>query len=117
MPESDAALMQGFWQLVGDWRLTLAEQMAIAGVERATLYAWKQSPPERLDPALAGRLAGLLAVDAALRSRLVQPERAHEWLRKPHRSSLLQGRAPLQRLLDGSSGALNAVSRLVSMPG
>ncbi len=117
MPESDAELLAGFWRLAAAWRLTLPEQMAIAGVERTTLYAWRQAQPEPLDPHLAARLSGLLAVEAALRSRLGQPERAHEWLRKPHPGSLMNGRPPLQRLLDGSSGALCAVSSLIDMTG
>lgn len=113
--ELDAtALLARYWGLADSWRLTLTEQMVLAGVDRPTIYAWRQGDAQALEPAVAGRLARLFAVDAALRSRLERPERAHEWLRKPHRSSLLSGRAPLHALLAGSGDALRAVARIVA---
>lgn len=109
-----AVLLDRYWGLADSWRLTLTEQMVLAGVDRPTIYAWRQGDARGLAPGVAGRLARLLAVDAALRARLERPERAHEWLRKPHRSSLLRGRAPLHALLAGSGEALGAVARIVA---
>jgi hypothetical protein len=109
-------LVDDFRHLVDAWRLTLSEQMTLAGIDRATMYAWRTGAVAPLDPAVAERLSRLLAVDTALRARLARPDRVHEWLRKPNRSPLLLGQAPLDQLLHGTGDALGTVAYVAGTP-
>ena len=51
------AALRTFWRLAEAWKLTTAEQIALLGVARTTLYQWKQGKVGPLDRHALERLS------------------------------------------------------------
>ena len=107
--ESAQAALRTFWRLADAWKLTIAEQIALLGVARTTLYQWKQGKVGPLDRNVLERLSYLFGIYSALQILLPIPERAHEWVRKPNSAPFLGGRSALERMLGGQIGDLFVV--------
>jgi hypothetical protein len=106
---SAQAALRTFWRLAEAWKLTVAEQLALLGVARTTLYQWKQGKVGPLDRNVLERLSYLFGIYSALQVLLPVPARAHEWLRKPNTAPFLGGRSALERMLGGQVGDLFVV--------
>jgi hypothetical protein len=105
---ADAAL-RTFWRLAEAWKLTIAEQLTLLGVERPTLYQWRQGQVGPLDDDVQQRLSQLFGIYAALQRLLSVPERADEWIRKPNTAPFLGGASALDRMMGGQLADLTAV--------
>jgi len=103
------AALRTFWRLAEAWKLTIAEQTALLGVARTTLYQWKQGRVGPLDRHVLERLSYLFGIYAALQILLPVPERANEWIRKPNAAPFLAGRSALDRMLGGQVADLFVV--------
>jgi len=103
------AAMRTFWRLAQAWDLSSAEQMALLGVGKTTLYQWKQGRVGALDRHVLERLSYLFGIYAALHILLPVPERANEWIRKPNDAPFLGGSSALQRMLGGQVADLFVV--------
>jgi hypothetical protein len=103
------AALRTFWRLAEAWKLTTAEQLALLGVARTTLYQWKQGKVGPLDRHLLERLSYLFGIYAALQILLPVPKRADEWIRKPNTAPFLGGRSALDRMLGGQVADLFVV--------
>ncbi len=103
------AAIRTFWRLAKAWKLTTAEQLALLGVGRTTLYQWKQGKVGALDRHLLERLSYLFGIYAALQILLPVPERADEWIRKPNAAPFLGGSSALDRMLGGQVADLFVV--------
>ena len=103
------AAMRTFWRLAGAWGLSTAEQMALLGVGKTTLYQWKQGRVGTLDRHVLERLSYLFGIYAALQVLLPVPERANEWVRKPNAAPFLGGSSALDRMLGGQVADLFVV--------
>ena len=103
------AAMRTFWRLAGAWSLNTAEQMALLGVGKTTLYQWKQGRVGVLDRHVLERLSYLFGISAALHVLLPVPERANAWIRKPNAAPFLAGSSALERMLGGQVADLFVV--------
>lgn len=103
------AALRTFWRLASAWDLTSAEQMALLGVGKTTLYQWKQGRVAVLDRHVLERLSYLFGIYAALHVLLPVPERADAWIRKPNNAPFLGGSSALQRMLGGQVADLFVV--------
>lgn len=93
--------MRTFWRLADAWGLSGAEQVALLGVGKATLYQWKHGRVGVLDLHVLERLSYLFGIYAALQVLLPVPERASVWIRKPNAAPFLSGGSALDRMLGG----------------
>ncbi len=103
------AALRTFWRLAEAWKLTTAEQIALLGVARTTLYQWKQGKVGPLDRHVLERLSYLFGIYAALQILLPVPERANEWIRKPNTAPFLAGSSALERMMGGQVADLFVV--------
>jgi hypothetical protein len=103
------AAMRTFWRLAQAWGLSTAEQMALLGVGKTTLYQWKQGRVGVLDRHVLERLSYLFGIYAALQVLLPVPERADAWIRKPNDAPFLGGASALERMLGGQVADLFVV--------
>jgi hypothetical protein len=103
------AALRTFWRLADAWQLTPAEQQALLGVGRTTLYQWKQGKVGPLDRHVLERLSYLFGIHAALQVLLPVPERANQWVRKPNAAPFLGGTSALARMLGGQVADLFVV--------
>ena len=70
-----AAALRTFFRLAEAWNLSGAEQMALLGVARATLYQWKQGKVGPLDRHLLERLSHLFGIYSSLQILFPAPGR------------------------------------------
>ena len=103
------AAVRTFWRLAEAWKLTTAEQLALLGVGRTTLYRWKQGKVGPLNRHVLERLSYLFGIYAALQILLPVPQRPNEWIRKPNSAPLLGGGSALDRMLGGQVADLSVV--------
>jgi hypothetical protein len=103
------AALRSFWRLAEIWQLSVAEQMALLGVARTTLYQWKQGKVGPLDRNLLERLSYLFGIHSALQILLPVPERADAWLRRPNTAPIFGGHSALDRMLGGQVADLYVV--------
>jgi hypothetical protein len=103
------AALRTFFRLADAWQLSVAEQTALLGVARTTLYQWKQGKVGSLDRHQLERLSYLFGIYAALQILFPQAQRANEWLRRPNAAPLFGGRSALERMLGGQVADLYVV--------
>ena len=108
-PQTAAAALRTFFRLAGAWQLGIAEQTALLGVARTTLYQWKQGKVAPLDRHLLERLSHLFGIYSSLHILFPAGERADEWGRKPNTAPLFAGRSALERMLGGQVSDLFVV--------
>lgn len=100
-PEAAAAALRTFFRLAEAWRLGVAEQTALLGVARTTLYQWKQGKVAPLDRHQLERLSHLFGIYSSLHILFPVASRADEWVRKPNTAPLFGGGSALERMLGG----------------
>lgn len=103
------AALRTFFRMAEAWHLSVAEQTALLGVARTTLYQWKQGKVAPLDRHLLERLSHLFGISAALQILLPVSERADAWVRKPNTAPLFGGHSALERMLGGQVSDLFVV--------
>jgi hypothetical protein len=103
------AALRTFFRLADAWQLSVAEQTALLGVARTTLYQWKQGKVAPLDRHLLERLSHLFGIYSSLQILFPASRRADEWLRKPNSAPLFQGHSALDRMLAGQVADLYVV--------
>jgi hypothetical protein len=108
---SAATVLAVFFRIGAEWALQPAQEQALLGVGKTTLFAWKGGRVKAgLEPAVLERLSYLLRIYAALEILLPVPERAVAWLHRPNAAPLFGGGSALQRLLGGQVGDLMVVA-------
>ena len=104
------AALRTFWRLAEAWKLDIAEQTALLGVGRTTLYQWKQGKlGGALDRHVLERLSYLFGIYAALQILLPVGPQADAWVRQPNAAPLFGGRSALDRMLGGQVADLYVV--------
>ena len=103
------AALRTFFRLADAWQLSVAEQTALLGVARTTLYQWKQGKVAPLDRHLLERLSHVFGIYSSLQILFPASRRADEWLRKPNSAPLFQGHSALDRMLAGQVADLYVV--------
>ena len=107
--QAAAAGLRTFFRLAEAWQLGVAEQTALLGVARTTLYQWKQGKVGPLDRHQLERLSHLFGIYSALHILFPVADRADEWIRKPNTAPLFAGKSALDRMLGGQVADLFVV--------
>ena len=110
-PAAAQAALRSFWRLADAWQLGVAEQMALLGVARTTLYQWKQGKVGPLDRNVLERLSYLFGIYSALQILLPDAAAADAWVRQPNTAAPFGGQSALSRMLAGNVSDLNLVRR------
>ena len=108
-PRTAVVALRTFFRLAEAWKLSIAEQTALLGVARTTLYQWKQGKVAPLDRHLLERLSHLFAIYSSLHILFPVAERADEWVRRPNAAPFFAGRSALDRMLAGQVADLFVV--------
>ena len=109
-PAAAQAALRSFWRISDAWQLDAAEQAALLGVGRTTLYQWKQGKVSAaLDRHVLERLSYLFGIYAALQILLPVAQQADAWVRKPNAAPLFGGKSALDRMLGGQVADLYVV--------
>ncbi|MCA1779772.1 MAG: MbcA/ParS/Xre antitoxin family protein [Xanthomonadaceae bacterium] len=97
------SLLPAIFNILGQWRLTGAQQMTLLGLSNEkTLYNWKSQPEKaKLTRDLLERASYILGIYKSLQILLSDPVLADQWLATPNDNPLFNGQAPLDRLLAG----------------
>jgi hypothetical protein len=103
------AALRTFFRLADAWQLSVAEQTALLGVARTTLYQWKQGKVGPLDRHQLERLSHLFGIYSSLHILFPVAARADEWIRKPNTAPLFAGKSALERMLGGQVADLFVV--------
>ena len=98
-----SSLLPAIFNILSQWHLTGAQQMAVLGLSNEkTLYNWKSRPEKaKLTRDLLERASYLLGIYKSLQILLPDPLLADQWLSTPNDNPLFNGTAPLDRLLAG----------------
>ncbi len=97
------SVLPAIFAIFSQWRLTGAQQMTLLGLgNEKTLYNWKSQPEKaRLTRDLLERVSYILGIYKSLQILLPDQVLADQWLVTPNDNPLLNGTAPLDRLLAG----------------
>lgn len=112
-PETAQAGLQTFFNIAEEWKLSIAQQLALLGVSRTTLYQWRNSCATgrvgSLDRNTLERLSYIFGIYKALQILFPSEERATRWLRAPNAAPLFNGQTALDRMTRGQVGDLYVV--------
>ena len=105
------SLLPAIFNVFRQWHLTGAQQVALLGLRsERTLYNWKNRPEKaRVTRDLLERASYILGIYKSLQILFPDPATADRWLSSPNDSPLLNGTAPLDRLLAGQVADLAAI--------
>lgn len=94
-------LLPTIFNIFRQWHLTGAQQMTLLGLcNEGTLYNWKSQPEKaKLTRDLLERASYILGIYKSLQILVPSQALADRWLSSPNDSPLLNGTAPLDRLL------------------
>ncbi|HEY1608029.1 MAG TPA: MbcA/ParS/Xre antitoxin family protein [Paraburkholderia sp.] len=111
LTEMSAAGLRAFFNLAGDWDLSVDEQIVLLGSPgRSTFFKWKSEPQTaRLARDTLERLSLLLGIYKALQILLPTPASADSWIKRPNSAPPFGGRRALDRMLAGNVSDLVAV--------
>src|SRR5687767_5687895 len=91
-PAAASAALRTFFNIARAWGLSAAEEQRLLGVQRSTVYAWRNGDfPARLDPDTLERLSYLFGIYSALQVLFPAAERADGWIRQPNTAPLFGG--------------------------
>jgi hypothetical protein len=103
-PRLARAGLATFFNIAGEWRLDVAQQMALLGLaSRTTFFRWKKRPPAALPPDTLERLSHVFGVYKSLQI-LLPGAAAAEWIHRPNTAPLFDGRPALELMLSGVAG-------------
>ena len=108
-----SAALEGFFNLSARWGLSAVQERTLLGnPPESTFYKWKsERTARRLGRDVLDRISYLLGIYKALQMLLPSPRAADEWVKKPNKAPLFQGRSALERMLGGSVVDLADVRR------
>jgi len=107
---ASATGLRTFARIADLWRISVAEQQKLLGIEsRSTYFKWKKDPQVRLPRDTLERLSYLLVIYKALQILLPHAQAADEWIRRPNEEPLFGGRSALERMLSGNVADLYLV--------
>jgi|ERR1043166_8996304 hypothetical protein len=93
-----------FFNIADEWRLDVAQQMALLGLtSRTTFFRWKKAAPAMLAPDTVERLSHVFGIYKSLQILLAGPAAA-EWIHRPNDAPLFSGRPALELMLNGVAG-------------
>jgi hypothetical protein len=107
-PQAAQAALRAFWKIAELWKLSEAERMTILGLNPETyrlLGAARQLPHDLIE-----RISYILGIFKNLEI-LLPAEAADQWIRRPNRAPVFNGRSALDRMLSGNVSDLYVVRK------
>jgi hypothetical protein len=93
-----------FFQIVAEWNLDTAQQMALLGLpSRTTFFRWKKAAPSSLPPDTLERLSHVFGIYKSLQI-LLPTDAAATWIHRPNDAPLFEGRPALELMSRGVAG-------------
>jgi hypothetical protein len=106
--------LRAFFNIADKWRLNPEEQGGLLGwPAKSTLYNWKAAANVTLPYDTLIRLSLILGIYKALHILYPEAAFADGWAKMPSRNPLFGGRTPIGYMLQGGTGALYDVRRLL----
>lgn len=110
--EIAAAGLRTFFNIAAAWKLNDSEQAILLGLAgTSALSGLREGRVALADAETLERLSLIFGIFRALNTIFAAPEHADEWLRRPNKSPLFEGRTALDRMLMGNVSDLYAVRR------
>ena len=104
--------LRTFFRVADAWGLSEKEQMRLLGLEsRSTFHSWKRGVVSSISKDALERISYVLGIYKGL--KILLPETADEWVRKPNDAPLFGGRPALDRLISGNVADLFVVRQYV----
>ena len=104
--------LRTFFSIADAWGLSEKEQMRLLGLEsRSTFHSWKRGVVSLISKDALERISYVLGIYKGL--KILLPEKADEWVRKPNDAPLFGGRPALDRLISGNVADLFVVRQYV----
>jgi len=110
-PEAKAQAGFKFFLKVADlWGLSGEERCNLLGLSaKSTYHHWQKNGITRPSMDLIDRLSYILGIHESVMEAFPDDHGGVQWLRRPNRSRLLEGEAPLGRMLRGHMNDLRVV--------
>lgn len=94
--------LRAFFQIAKRWELNVEEQMILLGLDaRSTFFKWKKDMDGSLYRDTLERISYIVGIYKALQILLPDQQAADEWIKKPNKAPLFQGRSALDRMMRG----------------
>lgn len=104
--------LRTFFRIADAWKLKEAEQMRLLGLDsRATLQSWKRGGVAAISKDALERISYILGIYKSL--RILLPQTADQWVRKPNDAAPFGGRSALERMTSGNVADLFVVRQYV----
>lgn len=104
--------LRTFFRIAGAWGLSEQEQMQILGLEsRSTFQSWKRGAVAAISKDALERISYILGIYGGL--KVLLPQTADQWVRKPNSASIFGGRSALDRMVSGNVADLYVVRQYV----
>ena len=107
-PQAAQAGLRAFWRIAELWKLSELERMTLLGLNSETYH--RLSSDRQLSHDLVERLSYILGIFKNLQVLLPQ-EAADQWIRRPNRAPVFNGRSALERMLSGNVSDLYVVRK------
>lgn len=107
-PHAAQAALRAFWRIAELWKLSELERMTLLGLNSDTYR--RLGSDRQLSHDMVERLSYILGIFKNLQILLPQ-EAADEWIRRPNRASVFNGRSALERMLSGNVSDLYVVRK------
>jgi hypothetical protein len=102
--------MRAFFNVARLWQLTGSEQLTLLALPRSTLAKYRAHPEAaQIGPDTLERISYLLGIYKALQILIPDTAQADEWVRRPNRAALFNGKSALDRMLAGHVADLYVV--------
>lgn len=110
------AALQAFFSICTRWELTDAQKRQLLGNPTEAIYQrWvRDQSDQRLDEDVLIRISHLVGIEKAL-YRLLAPEQADTWVKRPNTAAMFQGRSALDKMLTGNLNDLSEVRRYLEV--
>lgn len=107
----NAVALKAFFAITKHWDLCSEDEKILLGVSTSTLYLWKKEKTGALSTDTLERISYILGIYKALHILLPNKQAANEWIKKPNKAPLFNGKSALHKLLKGHVVDLSDVRR------
>lgn len=106
--------LKGFFAIAKRWRLNRPQAMNLLGLTATSTYAnWKNCKTSTIPRDTIERISYLLKIDDTLKQIFASDEAIRHWLNSGNYESHLNGKAPLDKMLEGNVVDLYQVYNLM----
>ncbi len=104
--------LRTFFRIAEAWGLKEQEQMRLLGLEsRSTFQSWKRGEVAAISKDALERISYVMGIYKGL--KVLLPQSADDWVRKPNLAPLFGGRSALDRMASGNVADLFVVRQYV----